>query len=124
MTDYQKKMAYYEDADPWFKANDDREAKKYLARLYSREVERMAGHRKFAVTELGYMGWVPEITAKDDEVWIFEGGGVPYILRRTGGPEEYELVGETYVQGLMTGEWFQGREQPQITENRVRITLV
>ena len=123
MTEYEKKLAYYDNADPWFKANDDREAKQYLARLYSREVERMAGHRKFAVTQSGYMGWMPEIAREGDELWILEGGNVPYILRRVGREEDYELVGEAYVQGLMMGEWFQGRNRDQILDQRMKVVI-
>ena len=124
LSEYEKKIKYYDDADPWFKANDDREAKQCLARLYSREVERMAGHRKFAVTESGYIGWVPEIARQGDEVWILKGGSVPYVLRRTGAEEQYELVGEAYVQGLMMGEWFQSNGQNQVVMSRQRLMLV
>ncbi|KPI35950.1 uncharacterized protein AB675_10434 [Cyphellophora attinorum] len=62
--------------------------------------------RLYAITENGYVAWVPPETAIGDELHMIHGARVPYILRRL---EEHEsahavsLVGDAYVHGLMMG---------------------
>jgi hypothetical protein len=124
LSEYEKKVAYYDHADPYFKARDSRETKQFMARLYSRQVERMAGHRRFAITQSGFMGWVPEISREGDEVWVLDGGKVPFILRPSAEGDGYQLVGEAYVQGLMFGEWFKSKAQEEILNRREKIVLV
>ena len=123
-SEYEKRVHELENADPYYKAKDDQEAKQYLARLYSRAVERMAGHRKFAVTETGYIGWVSEAAQLGDEIWILDGGNVPYVLRSSGVEGEYALIGESFVQGLMTGEFFRTKDSGQLLEQKSTMALV
>lgn len=41
----------------------------------------------------------------DDEVYIFSGGRVPFVLRRTSQQtEDFELFGECYLDGVMDGQ--------------------
>jgi predicted sulfurtransferase len=44
-----------------------------------------------------------------DEVWLLEGGAVPYVLRRQigGEGERFVFLGECYVHGAMHGELLQ-----------------
>jgi hypothetical protein len=58
----------------------------------------------FTIKELG-LGNGLESTRAGDEVWVLAGGRVPYVLRPKGN-NEYELVGEAYVHGIMDGELF------------------
>ncbi|RSL66231.1 hypothetical protein CEP51_012856 [Fusarium floridanum] len=67
----------------------------------------------FCRTEKGYAGLVPGGSQKGDEICIFGGGKTPFVLRKRIG-EEYTLVGECYIHGLMYGvENAQGTEERQ-----------
>jgi hypothetical protein len=51
------------------------------------------------------MGLVPEQTRTQDSIFIIKGVEVPFVLRKVeSGKEEYGLVGDAYVQGVMEGE--------------------
>ena len=58
----------------------------------------------FCVTKMGYVGLVPGDAQVGDEVCIFTGGAVPFVLRKDSSGETYTLVGEGYIHGLMYGE--------------------
>ncbi|KAH8762424.1 heterokaryon incompatibility protein-domain-containing protein [Hyaloscypha finlandica] len=51
----------------------------------------------------GKIGHGPISTSKNDEIWILAGGKVPYILRAIEN-DEYEFIGEAYLDGIMYGE--------------------
>lgn len=61
-------------------------------------------NRRFAVTESGYFGLVPRGTVHGDQVCVLEGINVPFVLREAEGDDNFELVGECYVHGIMQGE--------------------
>lgn len=52
-------------------------------------------------TSKGRIGIGPATLATGDEVWIFYGGRMPFIMRP--GPT-YEMIGEAYVHGIMDGQ--------------------
>lgn len=54
------------------------------------------------VTETGYIGIGHPEVVKGDEVHLVQGSDTPFILRKTDG--RYQLIGETYVHGIMDGE--------------------
>ncbi|KAF1955262.1 hypothetical protein CC80DRAFT_549467 [Byssothecium circinans] len=59
--------------------------------------------RRLFKTRGGYLGTGARSVAAGDEVWIFHGAGVPFVLR----PQpngQYRLVGESFVYGVMHGE--------------------
>jgi hypothetical protein len=58
--------------------------------------------RRFYVTSRGYFGLGPPATTVGDVVAVFYGGETPFLLRQRG--SFYEIVAESYVQGLMSGE--------------------
>ena len=66
--------------------------------------------RCFFITERGYFGLGPSKTCPGDEVKVFLGGRVPFVVRRVapaaGAPAEacYSLVGDCFLQGIMDGE--------------------
>lgn len=80
--------------------------------------------RDFAVTEKGYLGWVPKESEEGDSVVLLSGGKVPYILRpvdaNTAATIEiglntskerstshiFTFVGDAYIQGMMQGECY------------------
>lgn len=64
----------------------------------------------FFLTTSGLMGLGPWDTRLGDEVWIFNGGNNPFIIRprhQCDGKNDFDFVGCTYVQGIMFGEWYQ-----------------
>lgn len=62
----------------------------------------------FSATKRGYVGWMPEKARKDDELWVFNGCPVPFVLRPANDRQEderaYRLVGDCYLHGLMRPE--------------------
>ena len=69
-----------------------------------------AGHRDstlFQTEEIGKgggnVGRGPISVSKGDELWVLAGGKVPYLLRPIGN-DNYEFIGEAYLDGIMYGE--------------------
>jgi hypothetical protein len=64
----------------------------------------------FCTTERGYIGMVPQRSQTGDSIHLIFGLETPYVLRplcEEGGeqsPERFELVGASYVHGIMDGE--------------------
>ncbi|KAJ4263518.1 hypothetical protein NW762_006337 [Fusarium torreyae] len=57
------------------------------------------------LTDTGYLGMGLMSTQPGDEVWVVSGCLTPVVLRKTEAEaNEYNLVGETYVHGVMQGE--------------------
>lgn len=92
-------------ADKWSNEIGDKGlAGLYVARMYSRQVERMARNRLFSSTSRGRVGWVPAEAEVGDFVCVLSGARVPFILRPVAVREGvFRLVGEAYVHGLMQG---------------------
>ena len=62
-------------------------------------------HRRFAVTEKGYLALVPHCTQLGDRIALFLRAPVPFLLRPTADSiTKMQLVGDTYVHGIMDGE--------------------
>ncbi|KAH7126549.1 HET domain-containing protein [Dactylonectria estremocensis] len=59
-------------------------------------------NRCFLVTSTGNMGIGPSDTQVGDTISVILGGGVPSVLRRSG--TRWVFVGESYVEGFMSGE--------------------
>ncbi|KAM7198253.1 heterokaryon incompatibility domain containing protein [Naviculisporaceae sp. PSN 640] len=84
---------------------------------------RLSVGRQLMVTkERGYVGIVPGKARQGDMVVVFEGGVVPFILRKVDGAkvgkadtsrEYWKLIGEAYVYGLMDGEAFKAGENTE-----------
>ncbi|USP82280.1 hypothetical protein yc1106_09554 [Curvularia clavata] len=63
--------------------------------------------RRFAVTKEGYFALVPRGAEVGDEIAVFDRACVPFVLRRkrdSSVNQEFELLGEAYVHGIMKGE--------------------
>jgi hypothetical protein len=69
---------------------------------------------RFFITERGYIGVGPKITKVNDQICVFAGGGVPFVLEEK--YSTYSLIGECYVHGIMYGEsWaFTGVQQQDL----------
>ncbi|KAH7147490.1 hypothetical protein DER46DRAFT_74301 [Fusarium sp. MPI-SDFR-AT-0072] len=75
----------------------------YIKRIYD-----ACAHRSLLITYRGYMGLAPWNAQIGDKVAILHGGETPFILRNIKGAEEFSLVGEAFVYGLMAGEGMAG----------------
>jgi hypothetical protein len=70
----------------------------------------MVPNHAFFITKMGYIGMGPPRTRPGDQIWVFYGGRVPFIMRRNnlhGLQFEFRglrLVGDAYVHGIMDGE--------------------
>lgn len=65
----------------------------------------MTKEMSFIMTENGYMGLAPVGTQVGDEVVVLLGCPVPLVLRRQN--EKFQVIGDTYVYGLMEGQAFE-----------------
>jgi hypothetical protein len=67
--------------------------------------------RKVCVTKDGYVGLVPTFAEPEDLICVLFGICVPLVLRTSKSkPSKYQLIGESYVHGMMDGEIFSIRE--------------
>ncbi|UQC89156.1 uncharacterized protein CLUP02_14684 [Colletotrichum lupini] len=73
-----------------------------LKRTLADEVDRITRDRSFILTEYGYMGLAPLGAQVGDHVVVIGGCPVPLVLRKQG--EAYQVIGDTYVCGLMEGQ--------------------
>jgi hypothetical protein len=72
---------------------------------------------RLITTDKGYFGLAPFSAEPGDKVCILYGGAVPFLLRPRG--ENYLLVGECYVHGIMHGEaleWYDHEKRSQYFE--------
>lgn len=60
--------------------------------------------RRLFLTKDGLLCLGPELAQSGDEVWIVRGSRVPVLLRKNMDGNGYNLIGETYVHGVMYGE--------------------
>jgi hypothetical protein len=71
--------------------------------------------RKLFSTGNGFLGLGPRVLKEGDVCCILFGAPVPFVLRRVG--DQYKLVGEAYVHGVMKGEavvdWMLGGKYPE-----------
>ncbi len=73
------------------------------------QIRRVMLYRCLFSTTEGWIGVCQQTCEVGDEVWLLEGGAVPYVLRRhKGGDGEetsrFTFCGECYVHGIMKGE--------------------
>ncbi|KAL9943215.1 hypothetical protein D7B24_002947 [Verticillium nonalfalfae] len=85
----------------------------YSTLVYVTQLIATCKGRSFFTTQEGYIGLGPKYTKPGDKVYVVLGCDVPLILRdrHSGGDRanlpgepEFEVVGDSYVHGLMSGE--------------------
>lgn len=60
---------------------------------------------RFCASKRGFAGLVPHQAKVGDQICIFHGGAVPFVLRKNKAQENcYSLIGECYIHGIMYGE--------------------
>lgn len=77
-------------------------------------------NQTFFITQGGMLGMGHLEMEAGDEVWIFDGGHVPFIVRKRDEPSTFDFVGRCYVQGIMHGEAY----KDQSIETRRRAVRV
>jgi hypothetical protein len=61
--------------------------------------------RKMVLLSKGCIGLVPDSTRETDVIFLFKGAKCPYVVREIPkSNQEYQLIGECYVHGMMQGE--------------------
>ncbi|KAK5678032.1 hypothetical protein LTR17_027670 [Elasticomyces elasticus] len=90
-----------------------RDSKPYFSEL----VNTISG-RVFITTLAGYIGFASPGAMVGDRVALLGGGWTPFILREHS--SQYTMVGDSYIHGLMNGEYFHSRRK--LVMNRVRIS--
>ncbi|KAK4098470.1 hypothetical protein N658DRAFT_476979 [Parathielavia hyrcaniae] len=76
-------------------------------RKFSDQVKRVMLYRCLFRTAGGWIGVCSDACEVGDEVWLLEGGAVPYVLRRDKESKDgarFVFCGECYVHGVMDGE--------------------
>ncbi|KAF1967310.1 hypothetical protein BU23DRAFT_573334 [Bimuria novae-zelandiae CBS 107.79] len=63
---------------------------------------------RFAVTEHGLLVMTPNRSKKGDVISILYGCSVPVVLRKYDKTDQYQFIGECYVDGYMNGEALSG----------------
>ena len=79
----------------------------------------IAYQRVFFISWNGFMGLAPKGTLPDDEVVLFLGARVPFVIRESedGG---WKLIGECYVYGIMFGEAMEGLDMEKSEDFAMR----
>jgi len=86
--------------------------------LYRKAMQHMCYFRRaFTTASRGYIGIGPPSLEPGDGVFVLRGGRVPFILRKIR-ENEFRVVGECYVHGIMYGEI----EARGLEWNRIRIS--
>lgn len=80
------------------------EMKEWPEDLSSSRAGYTLGRRMFTTRD-EYIGLGPNGMQSGDLIALFEGGKVPFVVRKKG--EKYKLVGECYIHGIMSGERFE-----------------
>ncbi|KAJ4301399.1 hypothetical protein N0V90_003491 [Kalmusia sp. IMI 367209] len=73
----------------------------------------MMANLSMFVTEMGLFGCGHLDTGVGDEVWVFRGGNVPFLIRprNANGEDGHTFVSQCYVQGIMKGEMASSRRR-------------
>lgn len=60
--------------------------------------------RRLITTNQGHIGMVPCRVQKGDQIWVLLGCSIPLVLKKCEGKQTYQVIGECYLHGYMTGE--------------------
>ena len=84
----------------------------FNARPFAAAAQAAAAGRCFYMTGEGYMGLAPRYAEKGDLICVLLGCSVPIIIRKKG--DNYVVVGDTYVYGMMQGEMMSSVEKGRL----------
>jgi hypothetical protein len=72
----------------------------------------MCDSRPF-ISKSGYVGLCPLETQSGDQIAVFMGARVPYIIRKKENEPRWILIGESHVYGIMDGEFMSNSPVPE-----------
>ncbi|KAI3321654.1 hypothetical protein HD806DRAFT_545850 [Xylariaceae sp. AK1471] len=93
------------DQDPSRYLHMPRQAQSVVAQYWQTALafsNRLGGNAALCFTKEGYVGLVPKAALASDQICLFHGGNVPFVVRRKG--PTYTLIGECYIHGIMNGQ--------------------
>jgi hypothetical protein len=67
--------------------------------------------RALFITSNGYIGLGPEDLKQGDAVAIFHGAKTPFVVREAAKDNQWSLIGDCYVHGIMSGEALEGQKE-------------
>ena len=70
----------------------------------------MESHRKFCLSQVGRICWVPYAAQTGDIVSLMRGSPIPVIIRQSQRENSYFVIGQCYIHGIMDGEAVAGKE--------------
>lgn len=83
---------------------------------FGHRTKRLCPGRAFVILANGFLGLAPENVLPGDVVCFFMGCTAPFVLRPRQKKGIFAFVGETYVPGIMDGEWISGADEKGIME--------
>jgi hypothetical protein len=83
---------------------------------YSISFQRACPGRVYFTTRGHRLGLGSARLQPGDCICIFHGSSVPFALRRNGEGDEFSLLGDAYVDGLMSGEAYTANDRGQEQE--------
>ncbi|KAH6714217.1 heterokaryon incompatibility protein-domain-containing protein [Leptodontidium sp. MPI-SDFR-AT-0119] len=78
--------------------------------------------RRLMTTNSGNIGVVSSRAQKGDQIWVLLGCSVPVVLRKRGGEQFCEVIGECYLQGYMQGEIMEELRKGAVNIEEVRLS--
>lgn len=75
-------------------------------------------HTRLMTTQNGYLGLSHPQSEPGDQICLLQGCRLPVILRSCDGG--YRVVGETYVHGIMDGEFWNAQDESDMQEFRLK----
>lgn len=92
--------------DNYIKWRDTVRGEYSLENRVRRHIYNCCLERRLAVLNTGMLALVPEHTELSDVIYVLHGASFPFVLRKHG--NNYKLVGDCFVQGIMYGEAVDG----------------
>ncbi|KAI0197267.1 hypothetical protein EV127DRAFT_329817 [Xylaria flabelliformis] len=95
------------DQDPSKYLHMPRRAQAVVAQYWQTAIafSKRLGNAILCFTQGRFVGLVPEATVAGDQICLFHGGNVPFVVRKKG--PAYTVVGECYIHGIMNGQALQ-----------------
>jgi len=88
---------------------------------YWSEIQAFCTNRSFVVTEQGFYCLGPLLTIPGDIPCVLFGVDVPFILRPAMGSQQFRLLGESYVHGVMLGQVHGMVQREELFEQTITI---
>ena len=84
---------------------------------YNKAFSQHGFQRCFFTSQNGFVGLAPAIAKVKDCICLLSGAQVPFVLRKAEGQLGWQVIGESYVHGLMNGEHWRRLTESQQSES-------